>query len=113
MNEVRRVLRLASWRLWFVDVIRTLLVTVTAALVLVLLARIVEQILGNRALFDRWWRTAFFSIGGAAVGAALLWSLIRRRKALAVAVELDERAGLRESLSTALYVHKNPDAWAS
>jgi hypothetical protein len=113
MNEVRRVLRLASWRLWFVDVIRTLLVTVTAALVLVLLARIVEQILGNKALFDPWWRTAFISAGSAAVGSALLWALIRRRKALAVAVELDERAGLRESLSTALFVHKNPDAWAS
>src|SRR5580765_3883793 len=98
MNEVRRVLRLASWRLWLLDVFRTLLITVTVALVLVLLARIVEQVLGLKAKFDPWWRTGFISAGSAAVGVAVLWSIIRRRKAISVAVELDERAGLRESL---------------
>jgi hypothetical protein len=113
MNEVRRVLRLASWRLWLLDVFRTLLITVTVALVLVLLARIVEQVLGLKAKFDPWWRTGFMSAGSAAVGLAVLWSIIRRRKAISVAVELDERAGLRESLSTALYVHKSQDPWAN
>jgi hypothetical protein len=113
MNEVRRVLRLASWRLWFLDVIRTLVVTVTVAVVLVLLARIVEQVLGLKARFDPWWRTGFLSVAGAAVGAAILWAVIRRKRALSVAVELDERAGLRESLSTALCVEKSQDPWAN
>jgi hypothetical protein len=113
MNEVRRVLRLASWRLWFLDVIRIFLVTATVALALVLLARIVEQVLGLKPRFDPWWRTTFIAAGSAAAGSAILWALLRRRRALSVAVELDERAGLRESLSTALCVHKSADPWAS
>ena len=66
MNEVRRVLRLASWRLWFVDVFRTLLITVTVAR-LWCCSRIVEQVLGLKNKFDPWWRTAFYSAGGGAV----------------------------------------------
>lgn len=113
MNEVRRVIRLASWRLWFVDVIRTFMVCITAAFALVLLARIVEKVLGVSPQFAPWWRIAFLSLGGAVVGASLLWALIRRRRTLSVAVELDERAGLRESLSTALCVEKMQDPWAN
>src|SRR5690242_20230401 len=113
MNEVRRVIRLASWRLWFVDVIRTFMVCVTAALALVLLARIVEKVLGLSPQFDPWWKTAWISVAGATVGISVLWAVIRRRRTLSVAVELDERAGLRESLSTALCVEKSQDPWAN
>src|SRR5689334_1385056 len=112
MNEVRRVIRLASWRLWFLDVLRTLAVTATGVLVLLILARSTEQVLGIREKFDPYWRTAFISSAGAAVLLAFAWSAIRRRRALSVAVELDERAGLRESLSTALCVHNSQDPWA-
>jgi hypothetical protein len=113
MNEVRRVIRLASWRLWFVDVIRTFMVCATAALALVLLARIVEKVLGLSPQFGPWWKTAWLSVGGATVGVSILWALIRRPRTLSVAVELDERAGLRESLSTALWVEKSQDPWAN
>src|SRR6185436_16296438 len=109
MNEVRRVLRAASWRLYILDVFRTLLVTVTVALVLVLLARITEQVLGLTKEFAPWWKTGLISAASGAAGIAILWAIIRRRRALAVAVELDERAGLRESLSTALCVEKSQD----
>jgi len=113
MNEVRRVIRLASWRLWFVDVIRTFMVTATAALALVLLARIVEKVLGLTPQFDQWWKTAWLGVGGAVLATSILWAIIRRRRTLSVAVELDERAGLRESLSTALCVEKSQDPWAN
>jgi hypothetical protein len=112
MNEVRRVIRLASWRLWFLDVLRTLAVTITAALILVMLARITEQVLGIRERFEPLWRNIFIGAGAGALLLSLLWSAIRRRRALSVACELDERAGLKESLSTALCVHSNPDPWA-
>src|SRR4051794_9615317 len=107
MNEVRRVVRLAAWRLWLLDVLRTLAVTATGALALVLIARIVERVLGLTARFAPLWLPVGLGIAGAAVGTAVLWATFRRRRQLAVAVELDERAGLRESLSTALYVNKS------
>lgn len=112
MNEVRRVVRLAAWRLWLVDVVRTLAVTTTIAIVAILLAKITERVLGAGDRFEPWWRWGFIGAGAFAVLGAVFWALIRRRRALKVAVELDERAGLREALSTALCVHKDQDPWA-
>lgn len=112
MNEVRRVVRKAAWRLWCMDLVQTLAVTITVALAALLLARVTEQVLGIRERFEPWWRWAWMGAGGAALLAAVAWTTIRRRRAIAVAVELDERAGLREALSTAMYMHKSDDPWS-
>ncbi len=112
MNQVRRVVRRAAWRLWAVDLAATLAVTTTAVLAMLLVARVVERVLGLTSQFAPWWRWAWIAGAGLAVLSAILWTTIRRRRNIAVAVELDERAGLSEALSTALYVHASEDPWA-
>jgi len=112
MNEVRRVVRRAAWRLWLQDVIQTLAVTATVAISVLLLARVTERVLGLSAQFEPYWRWAFIGAAAFTLIAAILWAVIRRRKGLTVAVELDERAGLRESLSTALCIHSSMDPWS-
>jgi hypothetical protein len=112
MTEVRRVVRRAAWRLWLVDVVRTLSVTTTIAIVGILLAKVTERVLGAADRFEPWWQWGFIGAGVFAVVGAVLWAVIRRRRALKVAVELDERAGLREALSTALCLDKDQDPWA-
>ncbi len=112
MNEINRVIRSASWRLWVIDLFRTLAVSLTVGLAGVLIARVVERTFG---LSFPWMRPygGIFAAVGAAVGiAAVVWSVVLRKKSAAVALELDERAGLREALSTALCVAKSTDPWS-
>ena len=111
MNEVRRVIRTAAWRLLTLDLLRTLLVTATAAVGALLALRVVQQVFGLEFTSTQWWRYAGIA-GTGALAAAGLWSMVRRHSVLSVARELDERAELRESLSTALCVETNKDAWA-
>ncbi|HYE62518.1 MAG TPA: hypothetical protein VD997_11040 [Phycisphaerales bacterium] len=112
MNEVRRVVRRAAWRLWLQDVFQTLAVTTTISVTAILLARATQQVFGLSQQFAPWWKWGFIGAGAFAIVGAFTWAAIRRRKALKVAVELDERAGLRESLSTALTIQKNDDPWS-
>lgn len=112
MNEINRVIRSASWRLWFIDLFRTVAVSLTIGLAGVLIGRVVERTFG---LSFPWMRPygGIFAAVGAAVGlAAVVWSIVPRKKSASVALELDERAGLREALSTALCVAKNSDPWS-
>ncbi|MCC6660471.1 MAG: hypothetical protein IT437_06250 [Phycisphaerales bacterium] len=111
MNEVRRVIRSAAWRLLVLDLFRTLLVTASAAVTGLLVLRLVQQVFGLAFTHGQWWQYAGIA-GSAAVLAAAAWSVVRRHSVPAVARELDERAELRESLSTALCVEKNEGAWA-
>jgi len=127
MTDIRRVLKSAGLRLWVLDTVRGWSVFAAALLAGVLVARIVEQVAGFT--FD-WRRAAPFVPAGTAYTAFLLvvvlaayataaglvlsalWALIRLRKPLAVARTLDECAGLKESLSTALYIERETDPWS-
>src|SRR6185295_7176524 len=102
MDDIRRVLRLASWRLYALDLLRTLAVMLTVGLTGILIARLVEKLFGYNTLIEPLWPRIFAYTGGGVLAIALLWSFLRRHKVLAVARELDERAELKESLSTAL-----------
>jgi hypothetical protein len=113
MNEVRRVVRKASWRLLLIDFFRTLSVTVTVGLAAVLITRLVERAFGLMDTIGPWWPEIFAGAGGAALLGAVAWSVIRRRRSLGVARELDERAGLRETLSTAMCVETSSDPWSA
>lgn len=112
MNDIRRVLRAASWRLLLQDWLSTFAVTLAIALGAVLITRIVERTFGLVRTFEPVWPKIFIWAPVGVVVVSLLWAFLRRRNELKVARELDERAGLRESLSTALCVEKNPDPWA-
>jgi hypothetical protein len=77
---------------------------------------VVERVFGLAQHFDNRWTWIFIGAGSLATLIALIWSGVRRKKTLAVAQEVDERANLRESLSTALYMEKHAqqtnDPWA-
>jgi len=108
MHDISRVLSQAARRLWISDSLRTLTIMLTLGLTGLLVARVVERIFG----YALPWRTVFYAAAGAVVVGALAWSYVARRRALAVAQVLDEKAGLRETLSTALYMERSQDPWA-
>lgn len=108
MQEIRRVLKAAAWRLWVVDAFRTGVVTATAALLALVLLRLGEKLL---PISVDWSMVAVVG-PGLVLTLALLWAWIRLPRGPALARQVDERAGLRESLSTALAVAGNEDGWS-
>jgi hypothetical protein len=108
MDEIRTAVKRAAWRLYVLDVFATLCVMVTVGAIALVVVRVVD------ALFivqPDWW--AIFALTGAAsVAVALAWSLVRRARGIEVARELDERAELREALSTAMCVAGRNDPWS-
>lgn len=108
MTEITRVLRIAAWRLFLVDLLARLAVTTTAALVGLIALRLADAIWA----WSFSWSLAFALAAGAAGVAALAWSAIVRVRGIGVARALDERADLRESLSTALCVAFSRDPWS-
>lgn len=108
MQEVRRVLKLAAMRLLLTDFLRLLSITLTAGLVGAILARIAEKTFG---VLMPWKEIAIYGSAGV-VASAALWALVRRPREKAVAQTVDERANLKEALSTSLYVEKTTDGWA-
>lgn len=111
MNDIMRVLRTAAWRLLALDLVRTFLVTMSAGVSGLIVLRIVEKVFGLGLTGEQWWTAGAIAAGAAAAG-AVAWSLVIRHNRLGVARALDERADLRESLSTALWVARSEDPWA-
>lgn len=108
MNDIRRVLAQAARRLWITDTLRTLTIMLALGFAGLLVARSVERVFG--LAFP--WRNVFIATGIGVVGSAVLWSVLARKRILAVARALDERAGLRETISTAMYMERSDDPWA-
>lgn len=107
MTEIRRVVNRAGWRLVFIDFFRVLAVVSTLAIAGLLVARVVQRLM---ALNLAWWTIALWTAVGTLVLTGVI-AVIRRKRMLAVAQELDERAGLKEALSTALYIERVDDPW--
>jgi hypothetical protein len=112
MNEIKRVLKIAAWRLFILDLFRTLAITSAAAVLGLIGLLMAQRIVGLDVSWPTDWERAFGAAAGAALVAAMIWSAIRRARGVAVARELDERANLRESLSTALCFARSEDPWA-
>lgn len=108
MDEIRHVVRRAGLRLAVVSYLRLLAIFVAAVSAGLLVAILVERVFG----FSWPWRTIFVAAAGATVAAPLFPVLTGRWDELRVARELDARAGLRESLSTALCVAASDDPWS-
>lgn len=109
-GSIDRVLSAAGRRLLVVDLLATSAVTLTAALVLVTLLRGAHKLIAFELPFGWGW-----VLGGAVVAAlvaAVVWSVVRRKRGVDLAIEVDERAGLRESLSTAVTLSGRGDAWS-
>ncbi len=100
MNEIRRVIAQAALRMWLSDAMRIFAIVLTGALVGVLIARLAQQVFG----FLVPWKLVAYAAAGAVAFVTIVWSLLVRRGEKAVAIALDEKANLKESLSTALYL---------
>ncbi len=111
MNEIQRVLRVASLRLFANGLVRSLIVAFSAAVAVLMGALIVQRVFGLSVSWGDWGRLAG-ALAGAAVLGGLAWSLAVRARGVRVAREVDERADLRESLSTAVCFAASEDPWA-
>jgi hypothetical protein len=108
MSHIDRLLRRAAIRLMLVRLVPGLLGGATIGVAAVLLVRIVERLL---AISFDW--TLVWSVGlGGGLLAGIAWVVLTRPDRAGVAREVDERADLRESISTALCVHGDDDAWS-
>ena len=108
MNSIYHAVQLARTRLLILDVLRRITTLAVVALAGLIGARLVERTFG----FALPWQTIalWTAIGVVAIGTA--WAFITRQRVIDAARTLDDRANLRESLSTALYVKDSKDAWA-
>lgn len=108
MDDIRRVLRSAGHRLLLIDLIGSLafaLSIVAATLIVVLIA---DRLL---SLGLPWGELSLWAVGAGVVGAGV-WAIARRAREQTVARVLDEKAELRETLSTALSVEHAEDPWS-
>lgn len=108
MHEVKRLLRRAGLRVALGRFAGNLTITLTLALGALGVAIALERLFGVAVV----WPIALWSAGGGALAVALVWTLLRWPDEAAVARLVDERAALRESLSTALFVADRADAWS-
>ncbi len=108
MDDIRRVLDAAGRRLLFNDWLASLTVLLTVVLGVAFAARVVQKLVP----FEVPWATAWMIGAGVALALAGVWAVAARKKELEVAQHVDERAGLRESLSTALIVSNDEDGWS-
>ncbi|MDQ7013082.1 MAG: hypothetical protein Q9O74_04210 [Planctomycetota bacterium] len=117
MQDIRRVLQRAGRRLLVVRLFESWAWTITFAIAAVVLVIVVDRALAL-GLGESSWRSlptmVWVGIGSLvlALGAGAVWSLLTRLREAGVARVVDERAGLRESLSTALCVERESDPWS-
>lgn len=108
MHEINRLLRAASLRLLALGWLRWSIFLLSAACVGLVFAKGVEKL----SPWDLPW-PAMASIAAAAVlllGLAV--AFFRRPTGPELAEEVDRRAGLRETISTAVLIQKETDAWS-
>lgn len=108
MQHVKGAVRAASIRLFIVGFFARFATLTTLAIVALFIATLLDRLLGVAIN----WKLALWVACGIAFAGALGWSIAKRHREIAAARVLDERAGLRESLSTALCVEKSEDSWA-
>jgi methyl-accepting chemotaxis protein len=118
MQDIRRVLHAAARRLLVVSMLERVVWTLTLAFAGLAVFIMVDRVLGygltkgvTGGVLALLTKVGLGAVG-AAVAAGVLWALLARKREAAVARIVDERAGLRESLSTALCVEREQDPWS-
>lgn len=109
MDPVRTVVRRAARRLFLGRFFDALLAALAGGVVLAALALVAERAFA----FGTPWRWVAIGLGAAAVIGSIAWAAWRRPREVEVAQRVDERGGLREALSTALYVERDGDSWSA
>ena len=108
MNEIMSKVRTAGRRLVMNQAVSALVMSATAAVGTLAVLRLVQQTFG----FSLQWNTLALGATGVVGAATLAWAIATRPSHAKAARELDERADLRESLSTALSLPKSNEPWA-
>ncbi len=108
MDDIRRVVKVASRRLLMIDLIGSAAWALTIVTLVLLITLLADRMM---ALSLPWTDIALWAAGAGALG-ALAWAFATRAREAEVARVLDEKAELRESLSTALTVENATDAWS-
>lgn len=108
MREIETVLRGAAWRLFTTRLLTALVWGATLACAALALLLAAQRVFA----FTVDWSIAWVATAAAVLLYGLASATLRRPDRLGVARRVDEAAGLRESLSTALCVAGNDDAWS-
>lgn len=108
MSEITRAVRAAGRRLFIMEILRALVFSAFIALAFMTLLRITQQLFG----FSVDWRTIMILAGSVTLAGTFVWSVVARPRDAKSALVLDERANLRESLSTALSIGTPKEPWA-
>lgn len=109
MDTIRQVIARAGRRMLVAAWIRHSVVLLSGAIVLAVLARGAQKLFPV-VVID--WSLALPIAAGVAVVLGLVIAWARRPDELAIARIVDERSGLRETLSTALSVERDEGAWS-
>ena len=109
MDDVVKVLKRAAVRLFFDRLIASFAVTFTIAAVVLIGVRLAERLAG--ITID--WPVAWIIAASASLLISIVWSLAHAANRAKVARLVDERASLRESLSTAVSLGERSDAWSA
>ena len=108
MQAVDAAVKRAATRLGSARFLGALAVALTVGGGAVVLARVGERVLPWTAP----WGTVWAAAVGASVVAAAAWAWVTRPSRLDVARLVDDRAGLREALSTAVWTGDASDGWS-
>ena len=109
MDDIKNILNKASKRLLIIDILRTLAVCSFIALTALFLLRLSQKLIPT---IEVSWDLTFMIAAGVSLVSAVIWSLARKPDQDQVARTLDDRAGLRETISTALCVDQQSDSWS-
>mgnify|MGYP005850728843 CR=1 FL=1 len=107
-ESIRGVLRDAARRLAINAWLRAVVVALTAAAIVALIAVAAHKLTPLRP--D--WSILTLSLAGAAIVLSGAWAAATRPRGVRLAEEVDRRAGLRETLSTAIVVAGRGDGWS-
>jgi len=111
MNAITKKVQAAGRRLAMNQAITALVMSATAAVGTLAVLRLVQQTFG----FSFQWNMLAYAATGIVAASTLAWAYATRPSSARAARELDERADLRESLSTALSLPKSgngEEPWA-
>lgn len=108
MDDIKRAVKRAGVRLFVNGVLWRLALAASVVAAALVASLVVARVFS----LELPWVDVGLAAGGIALVAAVAWALATRRRGIAVARELDERADLRESLSTAMCFAASEDPWS-
>jgi len=109
MNKIHATISSATRRLILIDSIRTITICLAAVIAFMVFARAVQKV---APVFVVPWDIVFVAAPVAAILIGLLWAYIKKPSQAQAAMIIDEKAGLRESISTALIIESQDDGWS-